>query len=166
MTGFLHIQAVMVPRQVIEDGQEFMRAAGGMGREGMVLWAGRPEGPTFRVTDLVIPQQKGVSSRDGVCVIVEGVELARLNMELHKRQLQFIAQVHSHPGAAYHSEMDDEFAVATKIGCFSLVVPDFAKRPFSFNETAIYRINSAGEWLDAPRSLFHIAGEGGYYGAC
>ncbi len=166
MNDFSDIQAVMVPREVLEDGQAFMRAAGKMGREAMVFWAGKKDSATFHVTDLVIPEQKGIRTDDGVCVIVEGTELARLNMELHKRGLKFIAQVHSHPGAAYHSNMDDTYAVVTRIGCFSLVVPDFAIRSFSFRETAIYRINNAGQWLAAPANLFHIAGEGGYYGAC
>ncbi len=166
MTDFSDIQAVMVPREVLDDGQAFMRATGLRGNEGMVLWVGKKDGPTFQVTNLVIPEQRGVRTSDGICVIVEGPELARLNMELYKGKLQLIAQVHSHPSAAYHSTTDDEFAVATRIGCFSLVVPDFATRPFSFAETAIYRINSAGQWLDAPSSLFHIAGENGYYGAC
>lgn len=169
MKGFLDVQAIMVPRSVIDDGQEFLRAAGSTGREGMVLWVGKKEGVTFHVTDLVIPQQRGIRTSDGVCVIVEGTELARLNMALYKNQLQLIAQVHSHPSEAYHSNMDDEYAVATKEGCLSLVVPDFAKRPFSFSETAIYRLNSAGQWLDisgTSRNLIHITGEDGYYGAC
>jgi hypothetical protein len=166
MTDFSDIQAVIVPREVLDDGHEFMRAAGLRGNEGIVLWVGQKDGPTFHVTTLAIPKQRGIRTADGICAVIEGPELARLNMELYKSKLQLIAQVHSHPGAAYHSTTDDEFAVATRIGCFSLVVPDFATRPFSFAEAAIYRINSAGQWLEAPSSLFHIAGEGGYYGAC
>lgn len=160
MTDFADIKSVMVPRVVLDDGQEFMRIVGHRGNEGIVFWVGKQDGTTFHVTNLVIPEQRGISTEDGICAYIEGEELARLNMEFHKRHLQLIAQVHSHPGAAYHSRTDDEFAVATRIGSFSLVVPDFAVRPFSFEEAAIYRINSAGQWLDAPSSVFHIVGEG------
>jgi hypothetical protein len=83
---------------------------------------------------------------NGVCVVIEGTALAKLNAYLYKKQLKLIAQVHSHPGAAYHSAMDDEYAVATKVGCLSLVVPDFATQPFSLRECAVYRLSKAGRW--------------------
>ncbi len=159
MTDFSNIQSVLVPREVLDDGQQFMRIVGHRGNEGIVLWVGKQDGTTFQVTNLVIPEQRGIRTADGICAIIEGEELARLNMEFHKRQLQLITQVHSHPSAAYHSETDDEYAVATRIGSFSLVVPDFAVRTFSFEDAAIYRINSAGQWLEAPSSLFQITGE-------
>jgi hypothetical protein len=170
MIGFLGIEVVVVPRSVIKDGHHFLRVAGATGREGLVLWIGQKEGTTFNVTELVIPEQRGIRTSDGVCVIIEGDALARLNVDLYKRQLQLIAQVHSHPGAAYHSSTDDEYAIATKVGCLSLVVPDFATRPFSLSECASYRLSVDGEWIELSSgetsSLIHITDECGEYGAC
>jgi hypothetical protein len=112
----------------------------------MVLWAGRQDGQTFHVTDLIVPRQKGLRTKDGVCVVVDGDELHRLNIHLFETDLRLIAQIHSHPTEAYHSETDDRYAVATTIGSFSLVVPDFAIRPFTLTECAIYRLKASGEW--------------------
>ncbi|MFC1589728.1 hypothetical protein ACFL3P_05620 [Pseudomonadota bacterium] len=163
MTGFVSVDNVIIPQSVIQGGHQFLRDVGATGREGLVLWIGQKDGATFNVTELVIPEQRGIRSNDGVCVVIEGNALARLNVDLYKRQLQLIAQVHSHPGAAYHSPMDDEYAIATKLGCLSLVVPDFATRPFSLAECASYRLSTDGEWMelstDETNRLIHISSE-------
>lgn len=169
MTGFSTVEVVLVPRQVLDDGQKFLHTVGATGREGMVLWVGRQEGPTFHVTNLVIPHQRGLRTSDGVCVIVDPDELRRLNLELYQHNLRLIAQVHSHPNRAFHSDTDDEYAIARTIGALSLVVPDFASRPFSLSDCATYRLSSRGTWdpltLGEVSRLIRIAGEG-YYGAC
>jgi hypothetical protein len=53
-------------------------------------------------------------------------ELARLNMYLYRNGLELVAQVHTHPAEYYHSSADDQYAIATTIGCYSIVVPNFA----------------------------------------
>lgn len=164
MIGFLDIEALVIPQSVIQEGHHFLRIAGRTGREGLVLWIGRRDGVKFVVTELVIPEQQGIRTNDGVCVIIEGAALARLNADLYKRQLQLIAQIHSHPQDAYHSSTDDEYAIATKVGCLSLVVPDFASRPFSLAEYVTFRLNTAGQWIELSTievsRLIHIAGGG------
>jgi hypothetical protein len=56
-----------------------------------------------------------------------------------------IAQVHSHPNEAYHSEADDEYAIVTAEGGLSFVVPNFGKAPLDPTIWAIYRLTQ-GEW--------------------
>jgi hypothetical protein len=169
MSGFLNLQSVLVPRKVLTEGQDFLRAVGSTGREGMVLWIGTHEGSTFTVTNLVIPKQRGLITADGVCVIVDPDELRKLNLELYRHNLRLIAQVHSHPGRAFHSDTDDEYAIARTIGALSLVIPDFAVRPFSLNDCATYRLSARGSWdhisSNAASRLIQVFGEG-YYGAC
>lgn len=146
MSTFANVEEVHIPRRFLESGHEFLRKVGSTRREGMVLWAGIAEGNSFDVTELLIPNQHSLITPDGVCVVVDAAEMHRLNVHLFKSRLRIIAQIHSHPSEAYHSSTDDEYAIATTIGSFSLVVPDFAKREFSFAETAIYRLISNGEW--------------------
>jgi hypothetical protein len=150
MTDFAAIESVRIPKTVVDQGQLFLRKAGAAGCEGMVLWIGRPADKTFHVTDLLIPRQKGIKTKDGVCVVVEGEEMHRINMGLFESGLRLIAQVHSHPTHAYHSDTDDRYAIATTTGCFSLVVPDFAVRSFSLAECATYRLRKTGEWSEVP----------------
>jgi proteasome lid subunit RPN8/RPN11 len=83
--------------------------------------------------------------------MLDGDALHLLNVFLHKRGERLFAQVHSHPGRAYHSPMDDRFAVVTAAGGLSLVVPDFAVRRFSVADCAVYRLTRAGRWAEVPR---------------
>ena len=85
-------------------------------------------------------------------VIHSEEKLHRINVWLYRNGLTLIAQIHSHPGRAYHSSTDDEFAVATTVGCFSLVVPDFATGSFEIDRLASYRLDASGVWREVPPS--------------
>lgn len=150
MSSLEGITKVCLPREIAHNTQHFLRQVGARGNEGMVLWVGVPEAAVFHITDLLIPRQHGIQRSDGVCVVVDTQEMLRINMELFQAQKRLIAQVHSHPGRAYHSEMDDEQAIANTIGSLSLVVPDFAARNFSITDCAIYRLRADGEWIHLP----------------
>ncbi|HEX7889450.1 MAG TPA: hypothetical protein VF522_08835 [Ramlibacter sp.] len=143
---------IQVPGKVLLDGYEFMRSAGKVKLEGMVLWAGVQAGQGFTVTELIVPKQKGLRTPDGVCAIVEGDELRRLNMYLYRNSLELIAQVHTHPTEAYHSTTDDQYAIATTIGSFSIVVPNFAVIDYALSECAVYRLDANGIWNEVDES--------------
>jgi len=144
MTGFAHIRKVIVPFKLTSETQRFLRTVGRQRNEGLALWCGTAADEVFEVSQLLIPRQRGVRRPDGVCAIVDSAEMHRINMELYNSGLRMIAQVHSHPTDAYHSEMDDEYAVANTVGSLSLVVPDFATREFALDDCAIYRLHASG----------------------
>jgi hypothetical protein len=79
-------------------------------------------------------------------VVTGPEELHRINVWLYRQKLALIAQIHSHPGRAYHSSTDDGYAIATTVGCLSLVVPDFARAPFDLRNVASYRLDGRGVW--------------------
>ena len=79
---------------------------------------------------------------------MEGNALHELNVWLRRNGERLVAQVHSHPTDAYHSGMDDDFAIVTAAGSLSLVVPDFAVRAFSVAECAVYRLTGDGRWAE------------------
>ena len=146
MSSLESIEQVIVPKVLIEKTRLFLRSVGHSRCEGMVLWVGRPNGKQFQVTDLLIPRQRGLKTRDGVCVVVDADEMHRINVELFQSGLRLIAQVHSHPMKAYHSDTDDEYAIATTVGSLSLVIPDFATRKFDLSDCAVYRLSKNGSW--------------------
>lgn len=129
-----------------------MRSAGKARLEGMVLWAGRQANQIFDVTELVVPRQRALSTSDGLCAIVDEEELRRLNIYLYKGSLELIAQVHTHPGRAYHSSTDDANAITTTVGSFSIVVPNFAVIDYALSHCAVYRLNAGGSWLEVDES--------------
>ena len=98
----------------------------------------------------LIPEQRLIRGPSGVGVHVEGAELHRINVWLFDNGLRIVAQIHSHPTDAYHSDTDDDNALATAVGSLSLVVPDFARGPADLSRTAVYRLNQAGSWVPVP----------------
>jgi hypothetical protein len=64
-----------------------------------------------------------------------------------------IAQIHSHPSEAYHSETDDTYPIATTAGALSIVVPDFAIRPFRLNDCAVYRLLPKQGWVHVSNAM-------------
>jgi hypothetical protein len=146
MMRLADVRSVRVPRNCADAVHAHMRKVGRDGFEGLGLWAGRQTGDTFTVEEAVIPAQRYIRTEDGVCVITGSEELHRLNVWLYRRKLSLIAQIHSHPGRAYHSSTDDQYAVATTVGCFSLVMPDFATGPFAIDRLASYRLDASGTW--------------------
>ncbi len=141
---------MILPAGCAERTQSHLRAAGREGNEGFVVWSGVQDGSVFHVRTVTAPEQRAIRSANGVCVVVDEAALHRLNVWLHRNGERLIAQVHSHPTDAYHSDMDDDYAVATTVGSLSLVVPNFAVRPFSLAECAVYRLAADGRWSEIP----------------
>lgn len=146
MSSLTEITSVLLPVAVTRKTQAHLSAVGRQGLEGLALWTGVPEGKTFHIREAIIPRQQGISSSEGLLVHVEGEELHRINLHLFRSGQRLIAQVHSHPREAYHSSTDDEYAIATALGCLSLVVPDFAYLPFSLENCAVYRLSKPSWW--------------------
>ena len=119
-----------------------MREFGAHGWEVLVLWLGTIDGLTNEATveRAFVPDQKPISSEDGVGYFVTGQTLFKLNKGLSETGLRLIAQVHSHPRDAYHSAADDRYAIVTAEGGLSLVVPDFGKAEPDPNNWAVYRL--------------------------
>lgn len=148
MSELTEVTEVIVPLSVITAGYAFMRSAGRMRLEGLVLWAGRQEDARFKVTELIVPQQRGLHTPDGLCAIVDAPELRRLNLHLYQNALELIAQFHTHPTHAYHSDTDDRNAIANTIGCFSIVAPNFAVIDYPLSECAVYRLDARAQWIE------------------
>lgn len=146
------MERLVVPRRFADAAQAHMRSVGLSGNEGFALWLGHRDGVRFDVDETLIPQQQGRRVGRGVCVTVDGDELFRINRYLYDTGRQLIAQLHSHPTEAYHSETDDTFPIATTAGAFSIVVPDFAVRPFALHDCAVYRLVPDQGWLELPLS--------------
>lgn len=148
MKGFLGVKTIIVLREALGEAHAHLSRVGRAGFEGFALWAGVLEGRRFVVRETVIPTQKGLKAENGVCVRVESEELHRINVWLYEHGYTLIAQIHSHPTDAYHSETDDEYPIVTTLGGISIVVPDFAQRSFALEECAVYRLMPGEGWME------------------
>lgn len=158
--SFQLLTSVVVPAQCVQETHEHLRSVGSRGLEGLALWAGRRTDESFHVEQAIIPLQRGVRSVNGVYVEIGPQELHRMNVWLFERKLSLIAQIHSHPTEAYHSDTDDAYALVTKAGAISIVVPDFARQTFSLTSCATFRLSDKGRWVElspaAAKNLIRI----------
>lgn len=146
--GFLDIEMVHLPKSCAQEAIEALYKAGTRGVEGVALFAGMREGNTFSITQTIIPRQKAGAVEDGLIYVVSGEELERIGLALYDNGLQLFAQIHSHPGAAYHSETDDAYPIVTVLGGISIVVPNFARGCVRISEWAIYRLLPITGWTE------------------
>ena len=77
-----------------------------------------------------------------------------LHNELRHRRQMVAAQIHTHPGRAYHSKADDRWAIVRHVGALSLVLPNFAfgttTKTF-FDNARVYRFSEDGLWSPVPQ---------------
>jgi hypothetical protein len=112
---------LMVPARVLRRSLEQLRACGRGRAECVVYWLAQLDQPGT-IDDVVHPAH--TASAGGYDV--DGRWLNRLWLRLARERLELRAQVHTHPGAAYHSSRDDAMAALQTEGFLSLVLPDFA----------------------------------------
>lgn len=146
MKGYSHINSIELPQENLEKAYKLLRYAGTKGVEGICLFAGQMEETSFIIKETIIPRQKGYILEQGLMYAVESDELHNLNVWLYENKMQLIAQIHSHPGKAYHSEADDRYPIVDTYGGISIVVPDFASGEVSLFDTAIYRLSLNKTW--------------------
>ena len=156
------VDRVVVDRAVVDSTLRVLKKFGKHRLEGLVLWLGNIDPGTAHVTKVFVPDQHPVADEDGVGYFVGGETLFELNRGLAETGLRLIAQVHSHPGSAYHSETDDRYAIVTADGGLSLVVPNFGRSPADPAAWAVYRL-SRRQWCELAteerKRLFAIRGD-------
>lgn len=138
------------PAPLIDETLEALRDAGRRGKERVVFWLAPRrliERPT--IAEVYVPLQE--AAEDYFRIPPEG--MTALMTHLRDRRLALVAQVHSHPGRAFHSHADDKWAVVRHEGGLSIVVPGFASGISAANFTAkaaVFRLSSEDRWLEVP----------------
>lgn len=130
---------------------DILRTGGSRFEERVVLWLGPVSSvrEPMPVTEVYEPDQ--ITDID--YFKLPPASLRALMTHLRGTRLKILAQVHSHPGAAFHSEADDEWAIVRHAGALSLVLPEFARNttPANFAEQAVsYCLSSNNEWIHVP----------------
>lgn len=159
MSNFQKITKIILPFQFVENVYKHLRNAGTQGVEGVGLWLGRHEGDLFTVYSSLIPEQQAYRMEEGLLYQVDGEELHRINKWAYEQKLVLLAQIHSHPGRAYHSETDDAYPIVATLGGFSIVIPNFGSDPIDKKYWKVYRLQIDG-WKEVPElelnELFQI----------
>lgn len=128
---------------------EILQAAGQRREERVVLWLAAA--PTTREPAEIVEVYEPEQITDIDYFMLPTESLRALMGHLRSKRERIVAQVHSHPGAAYHSEADDKWAIIRQIGALSLVLPMFAldTTPENFLEMVMtYELSPENEWIN------------------
>lgn len=138
------------PFGVIESTLASLRLAGESAHEGIVLWLGRRcDNGHIGIYEAYSPDYSAESDM----FHIPRQSMAALLEHLRRSRLMIGAQVHSHPGAAFHSTADDALAIVRHIGALSFVVPRFARKTTAetfLRASAVYELDSANRWVRVP----------------
>jgi hypothetical protein len=138
------------PLKIVESTLDSLRAAGVGGTERGVYWlAGR--GDPQKVVEVYVPLQEATR----VLFWISPHAMKTFMSHLRQYRLMAVAQVHSHPGVAFHSTTDDRCSLLGHAGALSVVVPFFAKKvtPTTFvAKCSYFCLSDSGSWVAASRS--------------
>lgn len=144
--------AVVFSQEVLAETIEILRRGGRRGEERVVVWLAAAGGrETALVIEVYEPDQ--IAEFDNFRLPAES--MCALMRHLGEKRRRIVAQIHTHPGRAYHSGLDAEWAIIRHVGALSLVLPRFARTTTvsSFLSTVmIYEFSAEAEWTLCPRT--------------
>lgn len=132
---------IRLPQQLLEDTFQSLRQCGEGRRECQALWVGSWSDPEL-VTQVVHPRH----SASAVGFQLDDDWFSSFWIRLADENLGVRVQVHTHPGLAYHSSIDDENPVVATPGFLSLVIPNFAQGPVGVEGAFLAQIDTSGKW--------------------
>jgi hypothetical protein len=130
---------------VLEQAFEHLRSCGNGQRECVVYLTG-PVGEPDRVDGVVHPRHTANASGYDL----DSSALGELWTGLTQEGRSIRIQMHTHPGAAFHSSRDDALAIVGTPGFLSLVIPNFAEGPVSLEGAFLAERDTAGRWREVP----------------
>lgn len=134
----------IISKDTITEAREFFEARGAHGCEGTALIAAKGDGDSR----LVIPDQRAIPVPCCTVTVTESGKL-QLVAALDASE-RYVARIHSHPGAAFHSETDDRNPALTFEGALSIVVPFFGLGlREGFRRCAVY-YRCENRWIELP----------------
>jgi hypothetical protein len=140
------MSAIVLPATLLRQTIDILRRGGQRQEERIALWlstaAQRSPAP---IVDVYEPAQ--IASIDYFRLPPESMRALMDHLRSTRRRI--VAQIHTHPGRAFHSDVDAEWAIVRHVGALSLVLPRFAATttPETFlDDVMTYAYTAEGEW--------------------
>ncbi len=83
----------------------------------------------------------------GVCIL-KADAFAKLWAMCRARKLGVVADIHTHPGAAFQSVSDRTNPMVARTGHVAIIVPDFAAPPVRHEDLGIFEYQGEHRWAD------------------
>jgi hypothetical protein len=137
-------------RQIVGE----LERRGGRRHESGAFLLGVERDGRRQVTDAVFYDELDQNAyASGVCIL-QGDAFGKLWALCRRKKLTVVADVHTHPGAAFQSPSDKANPMIARTGHIAIIVPDFGAWPIAANRLGIYEYRGQHEWIDRthPRS--------------
>lgn len=85
-------------------------------------------------------------------ILFDGSKMDLVWKECRARDLEVVADVHTHPSGYGQSAIDRANPMIPEKGHIAIIVPNFAKRCYVPGEIGIYEFRGMGNWLDRSAS--------------
>jgi|LNAP01.1.fsa_nt_gb hypothetical protein len=146
------MNAVICSHHVLRTTLSILRRGGDRHEEMVALWlsAAAPRTPA-PIVEVYEPDQ--VARVDHFRLPPASMQALMGHLRATRRRI--VAQIHTHPGGAFHSDADAQWAIVRHVGALSLVLPRFAATTTTENfleEVMTYEYSSAGEWDHCPNA--------------
>lgn len=147
----LHIKAkpsfisqYKITNDVIQETIMIMRKEGNHNKEGLVFWSGHIEDNIAIIKTVISPKIK--STMFSAQLNDDGLAYIR---GILKNNNEFLfAQVHSHPGSAFHSIEDETESISYKTGFISIVIPNFGMHMKDLSKCSIFEHIGDSLWIE------------------
>lgn len=151
------INKILIPYKILRKTLNIFREYGNDYLEAFALWVGKEKGTTFAIKNVWFPKQENTM----ITYFISDIVVHYINVRLNKKKYTVIAQLHTHPGEAFHSCIDNHFSILILPGSFSIVAPDFGKIIINkdLSNLEVYRLLDR-EWklksVEEVKKLFKI----------
>lgn len=141
------MSVLICSRDVVSTTISLLRREKERGEERVALWlaSAAPRSPAT-IVEVYEPEQ----IVDVDYFRIPSASMCTLMDHLRSTRRRIAAQIHTHPGRAYHSHVDAEWAIIRHVGAISMVLPRFAidTTPDNFlDEVMTYEYSPDGEWM-------------------
>lgn len=134
---------IALAQGVLKDSFEHLRGCGAGRRECVVVWVGPVHQPGL-VDEVIHPRH----TASAVAYDIDPGWVGELWLALAGRGKTVRAQVHTHPGSAYHSPRDDTHGLIHTEGFVSIVIPRFALGPVGLAGAFATIRTATGGWSE------------------
>jgi hypothetical protein len=141
--------SIRISRACVDETFRILRGCGEGRRECQALWLSAWRDPDV-VARVVHPRQAATVGG----FQLEDSFINQLWLELAERGFGVRVQVHTHPGAAFHSRTDDQWPIVHTPGFLSLVIPKFGLGPVGFDKAFLARLEPDGRWSELDQAEF------------
>jgi hypothetical protein len=142
--------SVLLP--ILEQTHQYFRGEGRRRFEGYLCWSGKiKRDGSAVVLSCAFPPPSG-SERDEFYARLDVTATSFIAEQIRSKREFLLAQLHTHPGKAFHSVVDDLHSISQRNGFLSIVVPRFGLRKFYTRHTlsgcSVNEHQGSGVWRE------------------